>query len=486
MNNLNTLTTSELSDLIRNGDISSEELVRATLDSIQSNDNKINSFITVNKKDSIEQAKKIDKEMKNNSFEKTFLTGIPILIKDNISTKNIRTTAASKILENYIPPYDSFVTKKIIESGGIVIGKGNLDEFAMGSSNETSYFGEVKNPWDLTRVPGGSSGGPAAAVSAGLVSCSLGSDTGGSIRQPAALCGVSGMKPTYGLVSRYGLIAFGSSLDQIGPIARTAKDCGELLNIISGKDSRDSTSFEKHFEDFNSIIEHDIKGKKIGVPKEYINNCDSKIKEVFNKSLLIYENLGAEIIDISLPLTDYALDVYYIIAPSEASSNLSRFDGVKYGYRSGNEDNSRSSLIDSRTEGFGDEVKRRIMIGTYTLSAGYYDAYYKKAQQIRTLIIEEFDSKFKDVDVILTPTSPSIAFKLNEKTNDPIKMYQSDLCTIPVNIAGLPAISIQGGFSDEMPVGLQIIGPQNGDQTVLQFANKYQQNTEWHKNTPKF
>ena len=486
MNNLNTLTTSELSDLIRNGDISSEELVRATLDSIQSNDNKINSFITVNKKDSIEQAKKIDKEMKNNSFEKTFLTGIAILIKDNISTKNIRTTAASKILENYIPPYDSFVTKKITESGGIVIGKGNLDEFAMGSSNETSYFGEVKNPWDLSRVPGGSSGGPAAAVSAGLVSCSLGSDTGGSIRQPAALCGVSGMKPTYGLVSRYGLIAFGSSLDQIGPIARTAKDCGELLNIISGKDSRDSTSFEKHFEDFNSIIEHDIKGKKIGVPKEYINNCDSKIKEVFNKSLLIYENLGAEIIDISLPLTDYALDVYYIIAPSEASSNLSRFDGVKYGYRSGNEDNSRSSLIDSRTEGFGDEVKRRIMIGTYTLSAGYYDAYYKKAQQIRTLIIEEFDSKFKNVDVILTPTSPSIAFKLNEKTDDPIKMYQSDLCTIPVNIAGLPAISIQGGFSDEMPVGLQIIGPQNGDQTVLQFANKYQQNTEWHKNTPKF
>ena len=485
MNNLNTLTTSELSDLITNGNISSEELVRATLDSIQSNDSKLNSFITVNEENSIKQAKKIDKEMKNNSVEKTFLTGIPILLKDNISTKNIRTTAASKILENYIPPYDSFVTKKIIESGGIVIGKGNLDEFAMGSSNETSYFGEVKNPWDLTRVPGGSSGGPAAAVSAGLVSCSLGSDTGGSIRQPAALCGVSGMKPTYGLVSRYGLIAFGSSLDQIGPIARTAKDCGELLNIISGKDSRDSTSFEKHFEDFNSIIEHDIKGKKIGVPKEYINNCDSKIKEVFNKSLLIYENLGAEIIDISLPLTDYALDVYYIIAPSEASSNLSRFDGVKYGYRSGNEDNSRSSLIDSRTEGFGDEVKRRIMIGTYTLSAGYYDAYYKKAQQIRTLIIEEFDSKFKDVDVILTPTSPSIAFKLNEKTDDPIKMYQSDLCTIPVNIAGLPAISIQGGFSDEMPVGLQIIGPQNGDQTVLQFANKYQQNTEWHKNTPK-
>ena len=486
MNNLSALTTTELSEMISNGDISSEELVRATLDSIKINDPKINSFITINEENSIQKAKEIDKEIKNNSITKTLLTGIPILLKDNISTKNIRTTAASKILENYVPPYDSFVTKKIKQAGGIVIGKGNLDEFAMGSSNETSFFGSVKNPWDLSRVPGGSSGGPAAAVSAGLVSCSLGSDTGGSIRQPAALCGVTGMKPTYGLVSRYGLIAFGSSLDQIGPIAKTAKDCGELLNIISGKDPLDSTSFEKYFTDFNSNIENDISGKKIGVPREYLDNCDPKIKKIFNESLSVYENLGAEIIDISLPLTDYALDVYYIIAPSEASSNLSRFDGVKYGFRSENDENSRSSLIDSRTEGFGDEVKRRIMIGTYTLSAGYYDAYYKKAQQIRTLIINEFNDRFEEVDVILTPTSPSVAFKLNEKTDDPIKMYQSDLCTIPVNIAGLPAISIQGGFSDEMPVGLQIIGPQNGDQTILQFANQYQQNTEWHKNTPKF
>ena len=486
MNNLSALTTTELSEMISNGDISSEELVRATLDSIKINDPKINSFITINEENSIQKAKEIDKEIKNNSITKTLLTGIPILLKDNISTKNIRTTAASKILENYVPPYDSFVTKKIKQAGGIVIGKGNLDEFAMGSSNETSFFGSVKNPWDLSRVPGGSSGGPAAAVSAGLVSCSLGSDTGGSIRQPAALCGVTGMKPTYGLVSRYGLIAFGSSLDQIGPIAKTAKDCGEILNIISGKDPLDSTSFEKYFTDFNLNIENDISGKKIGVPREYLDNCDPKIKKIFNESLSVYENLGAEIIDISLPLTDYALDVYYIIAPSEASSNLSRFDGVKYGFRSENEENSRSSLIDSRTEGFGDEVKRRIMIGTYTLSAGYYDAYYKKAQQIRTLIINEFNDRFEEVDVILTPTSPSVAFKLNEKTDDPIKMYQSDLCTIPVNIAGLPAISIQGGFSDEMPVGLQIIGPQNGDQTILQFANQYQQNTEWHKNTPKF
>ena len=486
MNKFRELSTSELSDLIKKREISSEELVQATLSDINDNDKKINSFITINAEQSLIEAKKIDEALSKNDIKHNFLTGIPVMLKDNISTKGIKTTAGSKILENYIPPYDAHVTKKIIQNGGIIVGKGNLDEFAMGSSNETSFFGSVKNPWDLERVPGGSSGGPAAAVSAGLVSCSLGSDTGGSIRQPAALCGVSGMKPTYGLVSRYGLIAFGSSLDQIGPIAKSAKDCGEILNIISGKDHNDSTSSEKIFEDFNAIIENDIKGKIIGVPSEYLNNCDQKTKEVFNKSLLVYENLGAEIKEISLPLTDYALDVYYIIAPSEASSNLSRFDGVKYGYRSSNEDNSKSSLIDSRTEGFGDEVKRRIMIGTYTLSAGYYDAYYKKAQQIRTLIIKEFSEKFKEVDVILTPTSPDIAFKLNEKTDDPIKMYQSDLCTIPVNIAGLPAISIQGGFVDEMPVGLQIIGPQNGDQAVLQFANKYQQTTEWHKNTPKF
>ncbi|MBD86347.1 MAG: Asp-tRNA(Asn)/Glu-tRNA(Gln) amidotransferase GatCAB subunit A [Chloroflexi bacterium] len=484
MNKFNNLSTSELSNLIKSREISSEELVKASLSDINSKDKKINSFITINEDLSVKEAKKIDKALKNNEMDHKFLTGIPIMLKDNISTKGIKTTAGSKILENYIPPYDAHVTKKIIKNGGIIIGKGNLDEFAMGSSNETSFFGSVKNPWDLDRVPGGSSGGPAAAVSAGLVSCSLGSDTGGSIRQPAALCGVTGMKPTYGLVSRYGLIAFGSSLDQIGPIAKSAKDCGEILNIISGKDPYDSTSFEKNFLDFNSIIENDINGKKIGVPTEYLENCDKEIKEAFKKSLLVYENLGAEIIEISLPLTDYALDVYYIIAPSEASSNLSRFDGVKYGFRSKSNNNSRESLIDSRTEGFGDEVKRRIMIGTYTLSAGYYDAYYKKAQQIRTLIINEFNNRFKEVDVILTPTAPSIAFKLNEKTDDPIKMYQSDLCTIPVNIAGLPAISIQGGFVNKMPVGLQIIGPQNGDQTILQFANKYQENTEWHKNIP--
>ena len=484
MNKLDYLSTSELSNLIKNKEISSEELIRYTLDEIKSKDSKINSFITINEEDSIEQAKKIDNKLNSKEINHGYLTGIPILLKDNISTKAIKTTAGSKILESYIPPYDAHVTKKIKDNGGIIIGKGNLDEFAMGSSNETSFFGNVRNPWDVDRVPGGSSGGPAAAVSGGLVSCSLGSDTGGSIRQPASLCGVSGMKPTYGLVSRYGLIAFASSLDQIGPIARTAKDCGEILNVISGKDEYDSTSFERSFGDFNSKIDHEIKGKKIGVPKEYLNNCDPKVKEVIKASTKEFENLGAEIIEISLPLTDYALDVYYIIAPSEASSNLSRFDGVKYGHRSSAKQNSRLSLVESRTEGFGDEVKRRIMIGTYTLSAGYYDAYYKKAQQIRTLIINEFNETFKKVDVILTPTSPSVAFRINEKTDDPIKMYQSDLCTIPVNIAGLPAISIPGGMAENMPVGIQIIGTQNGDQTVLQFANNYQKITEWHKKLP--
>jgi len=486
MNKILNLSTSELSTLIKESKLTSEELVYETLIHIKANDTKINSFITLLEDSSLSQAKEFDKKNSDNELKQNFLSGIPILLKDNISTKNIRTTAGSKILENYIPPYDAFVTKKIKENGGIIIGKANLDEFAMGSSNETSFFGNVKNPWDLTRVPGGSSGGPAAAVAANFTSCSLGSDTGGSIRQPASLCGVTGMKPTYGTVSRYGLIAFASSLDQIGPFAKSAKDCGEILDIISGKDPNDSTSFEKKFNSFNGLINQDIKGKKIGIPKEYIKNVEPEIVDVLMKSIAEFENMGAEIVDVSLPLTEYAMDVYYIIAPSEASSNLSRFDGVKYGHRSETNYNSKASLIDSRSQGFGDEVKRRIMIGTYTLSAGYYDAYYKKAQQIRTLIIEEFRNIFKKVDVLLTPTSPSVAFKINEKTDDPIKMYQSDLCTIPVNIAGLPAISFPGGITNNMPVGIQIIGPQNGDQKVLQFANKFQENTKWHKKSPNF
>ena len=485
MNKLLELSTTELSNLISSKKLSSQELVLESLKHIKENDPKINSFITVLKENALKQAKTIDEKLSKKEIECSFLTGIPIMLKDNIATKGIRTTAASKILETYISPYSSFVTEKIINDNGVIIGKGNLDEFAMGSSNETSYFGEVKNPWDTDRVPGGSSGGPAAAVSAGFVSCSLGSDTGGSIRQPASLCGVSGMKPTYGTVSRYGLIAFASSLDQIGPIARTAEDCGNILNIISGKDDNDSTSYEKEFNDFNAKINDDIKGLKIGIPKDYLKNVDPNIKTILEKSIKEFEGLGAITEEIDLPLTEYCMDVYYIIAPSEASSNLSRYDGVKYGFRSTNKDNSRASLLETRSQGFGDEVKRRIMIGTYTLSAGYYDAYYKKAQQIRTLIVKEFDDAFKKFDVLLAPTSPTTAFKINEKRNDPIKMYQSDLCTIPVNIAGLPAISIPGGFDNDLPVGIQIIGPQNGDQKVLQFAHKFQENTKWHLQHPK-
>jgi len=485
MNKLLELSTTELSNLISSKKLTSEELVIESLKHIEDNDSKINSFITILKEESLKQAKNIDEKLSKNELEKSFLTGIPIMLKDNIATKGIKTTAASKILENYISPYNSFVTKKVIKGNGIIIGKGNLDEFAMGSSNETSFFGEVKNPWDTDRVPGGSSGGPAAAVSAGFVSCSLGSDTGGSIRQPASLCGVSGMKPTYGIVSRYGLIAFASSLDQIGPIARTAEDCGNILNIISGKDNNDSTSYEKNFNDFNAKINDEIKGLKIGIPKDYLKNVEPNIKTILEESIKEFEGLGAIAEEIELPLTEYCMDIYYIIAPSEASSNLSRYDGVKYGFRSSNTENSRASLIESRSKGFGDEVKRRIMIGTYTLSAGYYDAYYKKAQQIRTLVVKEFNDAFKKFDVLLAPTSPTTAFKINEKTNDPIKMYQSDLCTIPVNIAGLPAISIPGGFDKDLPVGIQIIGPQNGDQKVIQFAHKFQENTKWHLNYPK-
>ena len=485
MNKLLELSTTELSNLISSKKISCEELVSESIQNIKENDSKINSFITILDREALQKAKDLDNKFSRKEIEHSFMTGIPIMLKDNIATKGIKTTAGSKILENYISPYDSFVTKKILNNNGVVIGKGNLDEFAMGSSNETSYFGPVKNPWDTQRVPGGSSGGPAAAVSAGLVPCSLGSDTGGSIRQPASLCGVTGMKPTYGTVSRYGLIAFASSLDQIGPFARTAEDCGNILNVISGKDYNDSTSYEKDFNNFNSKINQDIKGMKIGIPKDYLKNVDPEIKTILEKSIKEFENLGAIAEEIELPLTEYCMDVYYIIAPSEASSNLSRYDGVKYGHRSSTDENSRASLVDSRSEGFGDEVKRRIMIGTYTLSAGYYDAYYKKAQQIRTLIVEEFENAFKKFDVLLAPTSPTTAFKINEKTNDPIKMYQSDLCTIPVNIAGLPAISINAGFDKNLPVGIQIIGPQNGDQKVIQFAHKFQENSQWHLKYPK-
>ena len=412
------------------------------------------------------------------------LTGIPFLIKDNISTDGVQTTAASKILDSYVPPYDATVVSRLKDVGAVILGKGNLDEFAMGSSNENSAFGAVVNPWGENRVPGGSSGGAAAAVAAGEAVIALGSDTGGSIRQPASLCGVVGFKPTYGTVSRYGLIAFGSSLDQIGPIARTVADCADAANAISGRDPLDSTSLE-HELDFAEYLDRDINGMRIGVPREYlVEGIEPGVRSAFEASLSVLEDLGADVEETSLPLTDYSLAVYYIIAPSEASANLARFDGVKYGLSIHDEPNARESIEATRGRGFGAEVKRRILIGTYALSAGYYDAYYKKAQQVRTLIRREFHDAFQKFDVLATPTSPTVAFELGEKTQDPFQMYLSDVCTIPVNIAGLPGISVPCGLSGGLPVGLQILAPQLGDRTALQVANAYEKSAAWKLTPP--
>ena len=402
------------------------------------------------------------------------------MIKDNISTKNIETTAASKILNGYIPPYDATVIKNLLNEKAIICGKTNLDEFAMGSSTENSSFGPVKNPLDLSKVPGGSSGGSAASVAAGQCVFALGSDTGGSIRQPASFCGVIGMKPTYGLVSRFGLIAFGSSLDQIGPLSRNVEDCARILNSISSFDEKDLTSLKRPFNNFGAKIGKSIKGLKIGIPKEYlVEGIESGVRIAYENSLKELEKSGAILEEISLPLSEYALAVYYIIAPAEASSNLSRYDGIKYGNFTDKAKNSIEHTLRSRGDGFGDEVKRRILLGTYVLSAGYYDAYYLKAQKVRTLIREEFQKAFNKFDAIVTPTTPNVAFNLNEKINSPYQMYLNDVCTIPVNIAGLPAISIPNGIDNNLPTGLHIIGPRMGDQTVIQIAHHYETISQW-------
>jgi len=407
------------------------------------------------------------------------------MVKDNMSTAGIETTAASKILSGYIPPYDAEVVERLKEAGAIIVGKGNLDEFAMGSSNENSAFGAVRNPWNTDRVPGGSSGGAAAGVAAGECAVALGSDTGGSIRQPASLCGVVGMKPTYGLVSRYGLLAFASSLDQIGPVTRDVRDCADSLNVISSNDHRDSTSVKAPFEDFGADLDKGVSGLKIGVPREYlVEGIEPGVREAFEASLKELEAQGAILEETSLPLTDHALAVYYIIAPSEASSNLSRYDGIKFGSSVEGASSAAETSQLTRGQFFGPEVKRRILIGTYALSAGYYDAYYKKAQQVRTLIRREFSEAFDKFDALVAPTSPSVAFEMGARTGDPLEMYLSDACTIPVNIAGLPAISLPCGMSEDMPVGLQVIGPQFGDQMVLRVANAFEQATEWHRSHP--
>ncbi len=479
------LTIKEASDLINKKEISPVELTQSILDRIQDKDEKLNTYITVLSEKALESAKKAEEEISRGNYLGP-LHGIPLGLKDIFITKNITTTCGSKMLENFIPPYDATVTQKLLDSGAVILGKNNMDEFAMGSSTETSYFGPTANPWDLQRVPGGSSGGSASATAASLCLGSVGTDTGGSIRQPAALCGVVGMKPTYGRVSRFGMIAFASSLDQAGPITKTVEDTALILNAISGPDPKDSTCVNIPVPDYTLSLKGDIKGLKIGIPKEYfIDGMDKEVEDASRKAISAMEGLGAEIIEISLPHTEYAVLTYYIIAPSEASSNLARYDGVKYGYRTEGAESLRDMYFKTRAEGFGDEVKRRIMLGTYALSSGYYDAYYLKAQRVRTLIKNDFEEAFKKVDAIMAPTTPEVAFKIGEKTEDPIKMYLSDVLTVPCNIAGLPGISVPCGFStDGLPIGIQVLGKPFDEETVLHVAYAYEQHTDWREKTP--
>ena len=473
-------TLSELKELLEKKDISSFELVEETFKNISSS--KTNSFITLNEEAALTKAKKFDQ-----GKCKGDLAGLPIAQKDLFCTKNLRTTCGSRILENFIPPYNATVVENLSKAGSICVGKTNMDEFAMGSSNETSYFGTVKNPWDLERVPGGSSGGSAAAVAEGLVCAATGTDTGGSIRQPAALCGITGIKPTYGRASRWGMIAFASSLDQAGAFARNAEDCALLLNHICSHDEKDSTSLSNDKENYLENINNDLKGKKIGIVKEFdISNLSKEVQDSFEQSKKIFESLGANFVEVSMPNIKLSVPTYYVVAPAECSSNLSRFDGVKYGYRAENVNDLEDLYIKSRSEGFGDEVKRRILIGTYVLSAGFYDAYYKKAQQSRRMIKNDFVKAFSEVDVIMSPSSPSSAFKIGSKTEDPIEMYLEDLFTISSNLAGVPAMSIPHGFSKNLPIGLQLIGNYLEESEILNFAHQYQKNTDWHIRNPDF
>jgi aspartyl-tRNA(Asn)/glutamyl-tRNA(Gln) amidotransferase subunit A len=472
-------TAHEIRDMIRNREISAVEAAKNSLERINSVDNKLGAFLSINTDEALKTAEEIDSRISKGE-KLPDLAGVPVAIKDNICMEGTKTTCASRILHNFVSPYDAAVVEKLKASGAVIMGKLNMDEFAMGSSNENSSVKPVKNPYDLERVPGGSSGGAAASVSAGEVYCSLGSDTGGSIRQPASLCGVVGLKPTYGRISRYGLVAFASSLDQIGPFTRDVEDCAIMLNAISGKDERDSTSADVKVDDYKSFLTKDIKGLKIGMPKEYFGEgIDDDVRKVVLDAVEVYKNLGAEIKEISLPMSEYALSVYYILASSEASSNLARFDGIRYGYRSNDYNDAIDIYVKSRSKGFGDEVKRRIMLGTYALSAGYYDAYYKKALRVKTLIINEFKEAFKDVDLIISPTSPTTAFKVGERINDPLAMYLSDICSVPVNIAGIPGISIPAGLSKGLPVGLQLIGNYFEEGKILKAAYAFEQETHF-------
>ena len=517
MDDITKLTVHELIEKKQNGELNSEQIVKAYADKINEKEKDINAFITITTDEALEQAKQIDQELakckqednnaekckeynegsndknKSGSKDRTLgkFAGIPIGIKDNLCTKGTKTTCASKMLENFVSPYDATVVKKLNDEGIISLGKLNMDEFAMGSSTENSAFKITHNPWNLNKVPGGSSGGSAAAVAANLVPWALGSDTGGSIREPSSFCGVVGLKPTYGLVSRYGLVAFASSLDQVGPITKDVTDCAMLLNIISGYDENDSTSFnlynnenspyyKKEKIDYTKSLKNDVKGMKIGVPKEFFGEgINSEVKEKLEEAIKLYKEMGAEVSECSLNVADYALATYYIIACAEASSNLGRFDGIRYGYRTKNFTNLKELYKNSRTEGFGDEVKRRIILGTYVLSSGYYDAYYKKAQKVRTYVKEQFDKCFAKYDLLLTPVAPTTAFDIGSKSNNPLEMYLADICTVSINIASVPAISVPCGFdSNNMPVGMQLIGDRFSEEKILNAAYAFEQNSK--------
>lgn len=477
------LGISELSRMLEKGEVSAGDITASVYRRIDAVEDKIKAYVTLTPANALKMADEADSAIA--AGNKKILSGIPMAIKDNMCTKGILTTCSSKILKNFIPPYESTVTSKLIENGYVLSGKTNLDEFAMGSSTENSGFHTTRNPWDIKRIPGGSSGGSAAAVAADECIAALGSDTGGSIRQPAALCGVVGLKPTYGRVSRYGLVAFASSLDQIGPITKNVMDSAILMNIISGRDPMDSTSASIDLPDYTSVIGMDIKGMKIGIPEEYfLEGMDPEVDKAVKDAIKTFESLGAVPVKVSLPHTGYAVAAYYVLATSEASSNLARYDGVKYGFRAEGKD-LMDMYMKSRAQGFGAEVKRRIMLGTYTLSSGYYDAYYKKAQQVRTLIKNDFENAFNNVDLILTPTSPTPAFKMGEKTDDPLQMYLADIFTISVNLAGVPGISIPCGFtSNNLPIGLQLIGRHFDEETILKASYAYEQSTDWHKRKP--
>ena len=481
------LTVHELRDKLAKKEITSEDITKSYIKRIEEKEPDVKAFVNTTLDDALKNAQEVDKKIKEGKRTSS-LAGIPIGIKDNICTKGVKTTCSSRMLENFVSPYDATVMEKIKDEDLVMLGKLNMDEFAMGASTEYSYFKKTSNPWDLNKVPGGSSGGSAAAVAADMVPWALGSDTGGSVRQPSSFCGTVGLKPTYGLVSRYGLVAFASSLDQIGPITKDVEDNAILLNIIAGHDRRDSTSANIEKKDYTKALKNDVKGLKIGIPKEYFGEgINPEVKESVMAVAKKYEELGATVEECSISVTDYALATYYIIACAEASSNLGRFDGIRYGYRTENFSNLKDIYRNSRSEGFGSEVKRRIILGTYVLSSGYYDAYYKKAQKVRTLVKQAFKELFKKYDVLLTPTSPTVAFDIGTRSNNPLEMYLADICTVSINIGGVPAISVPCGLDSQgMPIGFQLIGNHFDEETLYRAAYTYEKNTNFRENKPTF